>query len=140
VLRRSFYGQEDPSLTARLLTELPGILNWALVGYRRLRERGYFVQPASAREAIADLEVLASPVKAFIADRCRTGPGLTVPVELLYQSWRIWCDGVGRREPGTKQTFGRDLKAAIPNVGMSQPRDGDERYRAYEGVGLKEMG
>src|SRR5262249_57368894 len=60
VLTRSFYGHEDPALTARLLTELPGILNWAVHGYRRLRQRGYFAQPASARQAIEDLEVLAS--------------------------------------------------------------------------------
>ena len=32
----------DPALTARLTAELPGILNWALHGYRRLRQRGYF--------------------------------------------------------------------------------------------------
>src|SRR5262249_48011966 len=83
-------------LTARLLTELPGILNWAVRGYRRLRQRGYFVQPASAREAIEDLEVLASPIKAFINDRCIVGSGLAVSVELLYQTWCACCDSVGR--------------------------------------------
>src|SRR5262249_29496160 len=66
VLVHSFYGREDPGLTARLLTELPGILNWALHGYRRLRQRGYFLQPASACEAIEQVEMLASPTKAFI--------------------------------------------------------------------------
>ena len=138
VLMQSFYEREDPALTARLLTELPGILNWALHGYRRLRQRGYFVQPASAREAIEDLEVLASPVKAFLNDRCHMGPGLTVSVELLYQTWKVWCDSVGRKEHGTKQTFGRDLKAAIPSLRTTQPRDGDSRSRSYESVGLKE--
>jgi putative DNA primase/helicase len=136
VLTKSFYGCEDPSLTARLLTELPGILNWALVGYRRLRERGYFVQPASAREAIEQLEMLASPAKAFIEDRCMVQPGRTVSVELLWQTWRLWCDDNGR-QPGTKQTFGRDLKAAFPWLRMTRPRDGDSRERKYEGIGLK---
>jgi putative DNA primase/helicase len=138
VLMQSFYGREDPVLTTRLLTELPGILNWSLRGYRRLQQRGYFIQPASAREAIEDLEVLASPIKAFLNDRCQVAPGLTVPIELLYQTWRIWCDSVGRKEAGTKQTFGRDLKAAIPSLRTTQPRDGDNRHRSYEGVGLKE--
>lgn len=139
VLVRSFYGHENPALTARLLTELPGILNWALEGYRRLRRRGYFVQPASAREAIADLEVLASPIKAFIVDRCRVGPGLSTAVDLLYQNWKLWCDSIGRREYGTIQTFGRDLKAVIPSLRITRPREGDERYRAYEGIELKEQ-
>ena len=140
VLVQSFFGREDPALTSRLLTELPGILNWALVGYRRLRERGYFIQPDSAREAVEDLEMLASPIKAFIKDRCHVGPGLTVSVELLFQTWRTWCDAVGRKESGTKQTFGRDLKAVIPSLRITRPRDGDDRYRVYEGIGLKEAG
>jgi putative DNA primase/helicase len=138
VLTQSFYGREDPALTARLLTELPGILNWSLQGYRRLRQRGYFIQPASAREAIEDLETLASPIRAFINDTCRVGAGITVSVELLYQTWRTWCDGAGRKDPGTKQTFGRDLKAAIPSLRTTQPRDGDKRHRSYEGIGLKQ--
>jgi putative DNA primase/helicase len=36
VLERSFFGQEDLGLAGRLVAELPAILNWALVGYRRL--------------------------------------------------------------------------------------------------------
>jgi putative DNA primase/helicase len=139
-LVQSFYGREDPGLTTRLLTELPGILNWALHGYRRLRQRGYFIQPASAREAIEDLEVLASPIKAFVNDRCHVRPGLRVSVEVLFQNWCVWCDSVGRNEPGTKQTFGRDLKAAIPSLRTTRPREGDGRYREYEGIALKEGG
>jgi len=136
VLTQSFYGRENPSLTARLLTELPGILNWALVGYRRLRQRGYFVQPASAHEAIEQLEMLASPIKAFIEECCEVRPGLTAPVELLWQKWCMWCESVGRK-PGTKQTFGRDLRAAIPSLKTTQPRDGDIRTRYYQGIALK---
>ena len=44
-LRQSFYGREDQGLTERLLTELPGILNWAMVGRDRLAARGHFLQP-----------------------------------------------------------------------------------------------
>jgi putative DNA primase/helicase len=137
VLVQSFYGREDPGLTARLLTELPGILNWALHGYRRLRQRGFFIQPESAKEAVEQLEMLASPIKAFIQDRCNVKPGLTVPVELLYQTWKLWCDTVGRK-PGTKQTFGRDLRTAVPSLRTTRPRDGDDRHRMYEGITLKE--
>jgi len=37
VLTQSFYGKEDPHLTDKLLTELPGILNWALDGWEPCR-------------------------------------------------------------------------------------------------------
>jgi len=46
-LENSFYGREDRQLTVRLLRELPGILRWALEGWRRLQARGCFAQPAS---------------------------------------------------------------------------------------------
>ena len=81
--------------------------------------------------------MLASPIKAFINDRCIVGPGLAASVELLYQTWCAWCDSVGRKEYGTKQTFGRDLKAALPSLRSTRPRDDDNRYRSYEGIGLK---
>ena len=45
MLTNSFYGREDRRLTDRLLTELPGILNWSIAGWQRLNRRGYFLQP-----------------------------------------------------------------------------------------------
>ena len=45
-LRNSFLGREDLQLTDKLLTELPGILNAALKGLDRLRDRGNFRMPA----------------------------------------------------------------------------------------------
>ena len=47
VLRRSFYGSENPKLTDELLSEAPAILNWALEGLDRLNERGHFLNPES---------------------------------------------------------------------------------------------
>jgi len=137
VLNRSFYGKEDLGLTQKLFLERPGILNWARTGYLRLRGRGHFLQPASGSDAIEQLETLASPVTAFVREHCEVRTGLTMPTDLLYQSWRVWCDANGRREPGTAQTFGRDLKAAFPSINTTNPRrTGDERVRYYEGVGM----
>jgi putative DNA primase/helicase len=121
------------------LTELSGILNWALVGYARLRQRGYFVQPESGREAVEQLELLSSPITAFVRDQCEIGAGFTIAIELLYESWRIWCDRNGRREPGTSQTFGRDLKAAFPAIKATHPKreQGGGRHRYYEGIRLR---
>ena len=109
-------------------------MNWALEGYTRLRHRGYFVQPESARDAVEDLEALASPVTAFVRDRCHRGPGLRCSVDDLYRHWEEWCASNGRREPGTKQVFGRDLRAAFPSLKDSRPRQSGERVRFYQGI------
>jgi putative DNA primase/helicase len=43
--RQSFSGKEDITLTDKLLKELPGILNWAIEGWKRLHSRGRFEVP-----------------------------------------------------------------------------------------------
>jgi putative DNA primase/helicase len=136
-MQRSFFGIEDHGLTARLLGELPGILNWAIEGWRRLQERGHFRQPASSAEAIQELEDLSSPVGAFLRERCETGPGLDVPCALLFAHWRVWCEDQGRDYPGNVQAFGRKLKAACRAIKTIQPRVDGGRERRYEGIGIR---
>lgn len=137
LLVNSFYGREDLKLFDRLLTELPGILNWSIAGWQRLAKRGHFVQPRSALDAVQQLEDLASPIGAFIREECETGTGHRVETSRLFHAWSSWCERHGRDRPGTAQTFGRDLRAALPWLKMSQPRQGEERLRFYEGLRLK---
>jgi len=137
VLTNSFYGREDHGLAARLLAELPSILNWALDGRNRLFRRGFFVQPKSSKEVTQELEDLGSPISAFMRDCCDVGEGKTVEVETLFGKWQTWCIKCGRDRSGTVQTFGRDLRAAVPGLRVSQPRGGGARTRFYQGVGLK---
>lgn len=138
-LTRSWYGREAHELTDRLLGELPGILNWSIQGWRRLNERGHFVQPASSLEALQELEDLTSPIRAFVRERCEIGPGRQVEVETLYAAWQEYCGSTGRERSGTIQTFGRDLRAAFPTLRMVRLREGDGRLRCYEGIGLLPM-
>ena len=136
-LVRSFYGHEDHGLLDRLLCELPGILKWAVEGWRELHEAGRFQQPESAAEAIAELEALGSPVKAFTDECCIVEPGASVPVVDLFAAWREWCAKHGREHPGDRATFGRNLRATLPALRVTQPRDADGRqYRVYEGIRL----
>src|SRR6516225_771359 len=136
VLTNSFYGREDHGLAARLLAECPSILNWTLDGRDRLYKRGYFVQPKSSTEVTQELEELGSPISAFIRDNCEVGEGKSVEVHTLFGKWQMWCIKCGRDRSGTVQTFGRDLRAAVPGLRVSQPRGGGARTRFYQGVGL----
>jgi len=135
-LKRSWYGVEDMMLTERLLDELPGILNWAIEGWRRLAERGYLIQPKSSEEAISQLEDLASPISAFLRERCTVEPGKSVEANELFHAWQGWCQATGRAGAGNIQSFGRDLRAAVPGLGISQPRMAGGRMRFYEGIDL----
>lgn len=133
-LTESFYGREDTQLTQKLFAELPGILNWAIDGWRRLRERGHFVMPQSAQDAVRDMEDLASPVGAFVREECLVGPGRRVTVADLYYAWNRWCEREGRTVVTTRQSFGRDLAAAVPGI---TSRRGTGMKRFYEGIELR---
>jgi putative DNA primase/helicase len=136
-LTQTWYGREDTELTDRLLLELPAILLWAVEGWKRLRERGRFVQPDSATSLIGDMEDLSSPVGAFIRDCCEVGPGYEVFVRDLFERWKRWCEEKGRKDHGNEQTFGRDLAAAVPALNVRRPRVGGDRVRTYEGIRLR---
>jgi putative DNA primase/helicase len=132
----SFYGREDRGLLNRLLPELPGILNWAIVGWRRLNERGYFDTPKSSADAVQQLEDLGSPVGAFVRERCIVGAGRTVEIQTLFDSWCDWCRQ-RNRDHGNGEQFGKDLHASVPGIKVSQPRTTTGRIRVYDGIGLK---
>lgn len=134
-MTRSFYGQEDLGLGARVLAELPGILQWSIAGLHRLRKRGYFVQPASSADAIDELDALTSPIKAFIADRCTIDPKGKIECGNLYARWRLWCEQEGRERPGTSASFGRDLRSAVPGLKSARIGPEDDRGpRYYVGI------
>jgi putative DNA primase/helicase len=136
-LATSFYGREDAGLTDRLLTELPGILLWAIEGWRRLRERGRFVQPTAADEMLAELHDLASPVGAFLRERCNIGPEYEVQRGDLYEAYTAWAKEHGRQHVEDEVGFGRALRAALPTVGTVKHRIDGDQARFYGGVGLK---
>ena len=63
--------ERDPSLKDKLLTELPGILAWAIEGAERLiQKRGEFTEIAESEEEITEYREQQNPVFSFIAERC----------------------------------------------------------------------
>lgn len=143
-LTESFLGREDTQLTKQLLEERAGILTWSLAGLVRLQKRGHFLQPASGNESLQEMEDLASPTAAFVRDRIEPGDGTTcvgycVELDMLYDDWTLWCRDAGREKFITnRQTFGRDLRAVIPGLSVSQPRRRGKQTRVYEGIQLKD--
>jgi putative DNA primase/helicase len=137
-LSQSFYGREDNELTDKLCAELPAILNWSIEGWRRLKSRGRLIQPNSAQEALRELEDLASPIGAFIRERCDVSPAASIECGELFKAWQAWCEEQGREHPGTVQSFGRDLRAAIAGLSVTQHRTDFARERRYQRVKLKE--
>lgn len=112
ILERSFLGREDVGLAGRIIAnELPGVLLWALEGWRRMRERGHFALPAASEEAIAEILDLGSPVAAFVNARCELGEGKSVETDALYRAYKAWCEAT-EQHAVAPNVFGRDLGTA----------------------------
>lgn len=135
-MTRSFFGQEDTTLQDRIRAELPGILMWALAGWKSLRDRGRFHQPASGAELLEEFEQLSNPVGAFLSERVDVGPEHRAPVGDVFEAWRSWCEGAGRH-PGDVQTFSRNLRTVLPDLDVQRPRNGDGRARVFVGLRVR---
>jgi putative DNA primase/helicase len=138
-LTRSFLGHEDRGLFGRLSTELPGILLWAIQGWKRLRNAEGFTQPdcESLRE---EMEEMTSPVKAFLRDRCEVGePGDWEAAAALFSAWKMW-HAENESEPGTQTAFGRALRSAVPGIRKERSHIGGEKSVVYRGVRLLKDG
>jgi putative DNA primase/helicase len=138
-LTKSFLGKEDTGLTARLLKELPGILQWAIDGWARLAQRGRFEQPASADSHVAALNDLSSPIKMVLNDKCVIDADLHIECGRLYGAWVQWCAENGHKNTGSSARFGSHLSAVLPNIRTIRPNPGGskQRPRCYAGIGLR---
>lgn len=135
-MTNSFLGREDRTLDRRLRAELPGILAWALDGLDRLTRTGRFTVPDSSRDAANLMMDLASPMSAFVRECCVRSPGHAVLADHLYDTWKVWTEANGHRA-GSKSTFGRDLRAVVPELQLSQPTINGLRVRRYDGIGIE---
>ena len=97
LLSHSWLGREDHELEPALHAELTGILNWALDGLQRLTivNGNTFTRLASADEAIIEMRDLASPVAAFVREKCEVGYGKEIPVEEFFLAYKQWAEDNG---------------------------------------------
>jgi putative DNA primase/helicase len=134
---KSWLNKEDFTLEPDLRLELPGILNLALAGLRRLTvENGNrFTRLAAAEKAINEMRDLASPIAAFVRERCRLGPDEQVDVDDLFEAYKKWAAD-NEYPKASKHVFGRDLKAAVPAIDKVRLGTGSDRRLLYRGIAL----
>jgi len=120
----------DPTLKEDIKGEGPGILNWALEGLRRLRERGHFDVPAVIEDATAQFREHNDIVGQFVEEECITGDGLEVKASRLYSEYKAWCD-----ETGHARKSMNTVKQDWERLGFKLEKRRDANY--YKGVTLK---
>ena len=138
-MNESFFGKEDFDLTEKLLKERAGILNWAMEGWRRLKARGRFIQPASGMALVHKLRASTSTIGSFVLECCVLGPEEKISCDMLWSAFCEWSDRRGLSVTLSTNTLSAALHEIFPSIFTSRPRKDNEpdRPRFYCGVKLR---
>ena len=95
--------QRDKNLTAKLIAENSGILNWLLKGYAMWKKEG-LEEPDAVREANEEYRMDMDSVGTFVTDCLELDASLQwrLPTNLLYQTYIKWCNKNNERAMSQK--------------------------------------
>lgn len=124
----------DPELFQKLKNELPGILNWALVGLADLHESRGFIETEDNRKAMEEYIYENSPLKEMIRDFYEEDEDATIERDDFYTQYKSFVLNNGGKPRG-KQGMLKELKMLGYKVEINRIIHG---YREYNIVGLRE--
>jgi putative DNA primase/helicase len=125
--------QPDPDLYSKIAKEGPGIFLWAMVGLRRLRKRGDFVQPDVGKEIQHELK-RQSRAFAFAEDAAVVGEGQSCDKATLYEAWCDWCPSQGMIKAPELSVFSKQLRAAIPGFKIVREQSHGASRHIFRGI------
>jgi putative DNA primase/helicase len=86
----------DSELPAKLLAELPGILNWALFGCADWLTNG-LEEPPEVTDATGGYRKQMDVIGQFIDECCELGPACEVKASDIRGRYDEWCKSIGER-------------------------------------------
>jgi len=114
---RTFIANPDLDLESKLVTELPGILNWAVEGLKSLRAAGRFSETDKNIEALYSFKIENSPLLEFLTTTYEAvaeseSHKYAVPFTEFYSQYRAHCLESGYK-PKAVANFTRELSHTV---------------------------
>ena len=109
--------------------ELPGVLNWAMDGYRDYKTRG-LRPPQAVTKFAEEYRQETDIVGLWFKERCIEDHSAQITTADAYVSYCDFCDGEGIKTM-TKPTFSRTLAS------RGRKKSRDTSVRSFVGFGLK---
>jgi len=117
----------------QLESELPGILNWALIGLDRLNAKGFTI-PHGQRELMEEYRRDADPARAFLLDNYEGSlNGTYVRCADVYRAYKTFCDTNGCYAMN-ERTFGQHVRRVFPKVERRKIGSRDVREYVYQSL------
>ncbi len=131
----------DVHLPEKLKAELPGILNFALEGLKRLRKNKYqFTQSSAVDQAVQEYADTLNPVRIFADDMIEAGESHdSISYKDLRSKFLSWADQSGYASNYSEIKFADNLKGVLKEKGI--PFDlfkGSQGKRGLKGIRWKE--
>jgi putative DNA primase/helicase len=132
-------GNVDKHIATKLLTELPGIFNWAIEGYLRLKKTQRLTRSEEADEILEEFKGEQDNVSNFIAHNLEitTRDTDTVATSDLYKAYVYWCE-VECIKYGVKSNvaFAMSISQEFRSRKIQKIRK--KVYKGYKGIRLKQ--
>lgn len=103
-------------LRAQLFRELPGLLNVAIKGLRRLEEQGGFSEPESVQAAQEDYRGRIDSAYRFLTECCQPAKGEMVGKQDLYSAYKLACVQDWGLKPISQAKFNKRVQTVYPGV------------------------
>lgn len=84
--------EQDTELVGKLKLELPGIFNWCVDGYQRLKARKQFKEVYFSKDAVQELEDANNPSNIFFRDHVEICIGSEITKGELFDKYRQWSE------------------------------------------------
>lgn len=135
LMQNSYLGKEDSGLLARLLTELPGILNWAIRGRYDLLKDGEIAQPESSEHLARQMRMFMAPVGQFFTDCTRIHPNAMGALSMdIFERWCEWASENAYIQKLNITEFERRAIDSNPSLRMEKVEVGGSVVRRFVGV------
>jgi putative DNA primase/helicase len=95
--------ERDKTLEATLLTELPGILRWAVEGCLAWLQRTDLGEPGAVVEATAAYQKEMDTLQQFLDACCLWSPKIRVKAGTFYKAYQAWCEEQGTKADSLKE-------------------------------------
>ena len=139
----SFRDREDIGMVDKLKAEVSGIAARCLIAYRRLCDRGRFIQPATGLKLARSVAAKSNAYQAF-SDECFiiNEQGVSTQCEKVFFRWRKWCEDNGQldalRSCTTSHHLSRQLRKNVRGLEKLKIfRRSASDKREYVGIRLK---